>query len=208
MAHGPPPPAIPRRNDFALWIILLVLVAIALGLLVWKPLGTRPNLGKNHPAVGKPFPAELTFVPLTGKGPLIQHDDLAGRVTLINFWGTWCPPCRMEFPHLIEMERERRDQPDFMMVPVSCGFGSDDTDLESLFRGTAWYLRRRAPDLKTYADPGAITRLALTLQLGFESSYPTTYVLDRRGIVRGTWTGFRTGDERDMAQLIDDLLVE
>lgn len=49
-------------------------------------------------------PAQLTFKDIQGR--YIRLSDYRGKVVLINFWATWCPPCRAEIPDLIRLQRE------------------------------------------------------------------------------------------------------
>ncbi len=53
-------------------------------------------------------PAELTLRDINGRR--IRLHDYRGKVVLINFWATWCPPCRAEIPDLIRMQREYRSR--------------------------------------------------------------------------------------------------
>ena len=65
------------------------------GLLLFAPAVT---LGQNSP------PTELTLKDI--KGRVIRLSEYRGKVVLINFWATWCPPCRMEIPDLIKLQRD------------------------------------------------------------------------------------------------------
>ena len=53
-------------------------------------------------------PAELTLKDI--KGRYVRLRDYRGKVVLINFWATWCPPCRTEIPDLIKLQREYRSR--------------------------------------------------------------------------------------------------
>jgi thiol-disulfide isomerase/thioredoxin len=51
-------------------------------------------------------PTQLTLKDIQGR--YIRLSDYQGKVVLVNFWATWCPPCRMEIPDLIRLQREYR----------------------------------------------------------------------------------------------------
>jgi len=53
-------------------------------------------------------PAQLTVKDIHGR--YIRLSDYRGKVVLINFWATWCPPCRKEIPDLIRLQREYRSR--------------------------------------------------------------------------------------------------
>ncbi|HEU4508672.1 MAG TPA: TlpA disulfide reductase family protein [Pyrinomonadaceae bacterium] len=53
-------------------------------------------------------PAELTLKDINGRH--VRLSDYRGKVVLINFWATWCPPCRVEIPDLIRFQREYRSR--------------------------------------------------------------------------------------------------
>jgi len=53
-------------------------------------------------------PAQLTVKDIQGR--YIRLSDYRGKVVLINFWATWCPPCRKEIPDLIRLQREYRSR--------------------------------------------------------------------------------------------------
>lgn len=53
-------------------------------------------------------PAQLTLKDIQGRN--IRLSDYRGKVVLVNFWATWCPPCRKEIPDLIRLQREYRNR--------------------------------------------------------------------------------------------------
>jgi len=53
-------------------------------------------------------PAQLTLKDIQGR--YIRLSDYRGKVVLINFWATWCPPCRAEIPDLVRLQREYRSR--------------------------------------------------------------------------------------------------
>src|SRR5581483_1085101 len=58
-------------------------------------------------AENKPFPFDFSLTTLDGKP--ISKKDFAGKVLIVDFWGTWCPPCRMEIPHFEDLLKKYRE---------------------------------------------------------------------------------------------------
>ncbi len=139
------------------------------------------------------------------EGP-IRLGDLHGKVVVLNFWGTWCPPCLMELPHLAELQRKYRAQEGVLFLAVSCGPASPE-DPEEIRSQTVAFLANQGFDLPTYLDPGFVTRQAVAQAVGFRG-YPTTLVLDRNGYIRKVWVGFDRQMPEQLDQLIQQLLVE
>ena len=65
---------------------------------------------------------ELTMTTLDGR--TITSKDLAGKVTIFNFWATWCPPCRAEIPDLVKLQEQYKDH--LIIIGVSSDEGSTD----------------------------------------------------------------------------------
>lgn len=191
------------RSQWSNWMVLAVIVICLLAIYHLRP-SEAPD-GEGHPAVGKPLPT-LQLKPLTGGQQPVVLGDLTGRVVLLNFWGTWCPPCLAELPHIAALEKQFRARPNFRLLAVSCGHGRQE-DLHTLSENTKATLQSNDIDMPTFADPGAVTRGAVDQVAGFEG-YPTTLILDRHGAIRGVWSGYRPGVEAEMRDLIGRLLVE
>lgn len=149
---------------------------------------------------------ELHFEPLVGTTEPLELTDLSGKVVLINFWGTWCGPCRIEFPHLVEMNQRLKSESEFQFVSVSCSPGGADR-YEVLQQPTEQYLRSEEFDLPVHFDPGAMTLRTIAEALKLRSvDFPMTILLDRDGVVRQHWGGYRAGLELEMERTIQDLL--
>lgn len=201
-------PQPPKRSPVIYWIVPVLAAAglFAYLLFVTTPGGTPP--GNQGPLVGH----RLTYLQLeglTGGAKNVSLDDLPGRVTLVNYWGTWCPPCIIEFPELVELGEKFAGRDDFRMVLVSCGGEGDDSSLDLLRHDTEAFLESRKLMLPIYADPSAASRRAMMLLLGQDvMPYPTTLILDRQGVIRGHWAGYDRRAVRAMTDLIEQLLAE
>jgi len=166
------------------------------GLVIWY----GPSIFKSSAAIGhKMEPWQVQ--PLTGTTYGFSSEEAAGQVVLLNFWGTWCGPCRMELPHIAALYRRFSKIPNVAIIAVSCG-GGGDRDLEALRKNTQDYLKQSGNRLPTYADRGGAARKCVPGMRG----YPCTVVLDGDGVIRGMWSGYRPGCETEMEKLITDLL--
>jgi len=148
-----------------------------------------------HDAVGKKLP-DLSLRAMDGPARSVTLADLSGKVVLVNLWGPWCPPCRVELPHIAALEKKYRDQPGFQLLAITSAQGFPE-DLDELRQQTQAFLRSQGLDLPTYLDPGATTRRAFA-ELGALKGFPTTVVIDRQGVIRNVWVGF---DPRSLDQI-------
>ena len=139
----------------------------------------------------------LDLVSLNG---VASAPQLTNRLTLLNFWGTWCPPCRLEIPGLVRLATRLAEEPRFQLIAVSCG-GSGPDDLSSLRQDTIAFLTSKDLVLDTWADPSGQTRQAFAEQLGF-NAFPTTYLIGPDSRVLAVWRGYSPQVETEMAQAV------
>lgn len=157
------------------------------------------NLGQNQETrryVGKSVP-KISLVSLdTGDETL----TLSEKITLLNFWGTWCPPCRQELPGLARLASRLADDPRFQLIAVSCGGGKRD-DLDQLRSETEAFLASTRIVLSPWADPTGATRLRFTEAFGFRA-YPTSYLIGPDQKILAIWTGYSPSVETQIAQSV------
>ena len=124
-------------------------------------------------------------------GPLL--DGLKGKVVLLDFWASWCDPCRRSFPWMNEMQR-RYAGADLLVVAVNL---DQDRKLAEKF------LAAVPAGFRVEFDPGG----ALATQFGV-TAMPMSFLLDRKGMVRERHSGFREAVKAQREQSIRKLLKE
>jgi thiol-disulfide isomerase/thioredoxin len=203
-----PPPTMKSQVMQTVLAVAVVIAVIAAYLAAVEWLMPAPNLPKpeGHSGVGQPLPL-LELRPLTGNAAPISLEDLQNHVTLLNFWGTWCPPCRHELPHLAELRQRFVGREAFRLLAVSCPPGGQADDVQSLQEDTAAMLKRLNLDLPTYYDPDSATQNALGSIINLDA-FPTTLLLDRHGVIRAVWVGYRPGVETEMERYVTMVLDE
>lgn len=120
--------------------------------------------------------------------------DLSGKVAVINFWGSWCAPCRVETPELQEVWADVQDDGvEFLGVDVK-----DQRQLASAFMSDV------DADYPSLFDPRGEVALAFR---GFPANVvPSTILLDRDGRVAAVYTGAISGE--DLRSALDVLMQE
>lgn len=103
------------------------------------------------------------------------------HVVVLDIWATWCPPCRAEIPHLIALANKFKTQ-DVSIVGVA--LDQDKTSVSS-------FVNQQKVNYTVALDPGA-NKLGNLYKVG---GIPATYVIDKKGIIRYTHSGFPTGDK-------------
>jgi thiol-disulfide isomerase/thioredoxin len=148
---------------------------------------------------------EIELRPLLDTNDRPTIESLEGKAVLFHFWGTWCGPCREEFPEFAELQKHWMDNPSVVVLSVSCS-PSYETNLDELRSETKQFLDSLGVLLPTYSDPNAYTRSRITKMLaagGF--SYPFTLIIDKQGIVRDFWLGAKKGSMQRASETLEKL---
>lgn len=184
------PAPVPKRGEGPNGLAILAFVGFGMlfGILFLAWLGT-PRI---KPAVGQTL-NKLDLKPLAYAETPLSENDLQGKVTLLHFWGTWCGPCREEFPEFVELARELANNPAVQVISVSSSPGPE-YDLSTLAEETRQFMDEFSAQVPTYADPAGLTRSQAGLLLPDASlTYPSTFLLDRQAMVVGVWVGYDPG---------------
>ena len=118
----------------------------------------------------------------------VRLADYRGKVVLVNFWATWCAPCLIELPSLLQLHR---DQPNLVILAVSV-----DEDAAAYSR----FIARRHVDLITVRDPSQSAAKLFNTDM-----WPETYVVDRKGIIRSKYVGAQDWSSPEIRAFLNTL---
>ena len=206
--ENPARPRTVRVTYLGLVVAALVVIAAIFAILWGLGVIDLASLEENpiNPGVGKRFTG-LELKPLVGDLQPLSSADVEGQVVLLNFWGPWCPPCRLELPHVAALAKRFADRKDFRLAAIAYSFGGLPGDVQELRDDTVRALKELGLELSVYYDPDSAMIKAIAPLIDFQS-FPTTVLLDRQGVIRAVWVGYRSGIENRIEQQVDKLLSE
>jgi cytochrome c biogenesis protein CcmG, thiol:disulfide interchange protein DsbE len=118
----------------------------------------------------------------------VRLADYRGKVVLVNFWATWCGPCVIELPSLLQLHR---DQPNLVILAISV---DEDPDAYKTF------LARHHVDLITVRNPSESVP-----DLFHTDMWPETYVIDRKGVIRAKYVGAQDWSDPQIRTFLSSL---
>jgi thiol-disulfide isomerase/thioredoxin len=128
---------------------------------------------------GNTVPAPQFSLPLIGSKGTVNLADLKGKVVYLDFWATWCPPCRKSFPWMQEIYQRYKDM-GLAVVAVSVNARQKDAEK---------FIKEHNPSFITAFDPGKKTAKTYKLE-----AMPSSYLIDRQGNIVSTHLGFRVSN--------------
>jgi cytochrome c biogenesis protein CcmG/thiol:disulfide interchange protein DsbE len=162
----------------------ILLIAIAASFLAAPgPVDAAPRQGQSAP----------NFKVISTTGQTISQDNYRGHVLILDFFATWCQPCRQSIPHLVEMNRKYGKQGLQIL-----GLGMDEDGERAV---------------KTFADefrvnyPLALAGDSTTADFGIRS-VPVMYLVDKKGKIAEVYRGFSDEMARSVELSIKRLLAE
>lgn len=126
---------------------------------------------------GQDFESAPSFTLKDLDGNDVSLSDFEGKLVILDFWATWCPPCVMEIPHFIELYEQYKDR-GFAMVGISL-----DREGIDVVRAFAQKHDMNYPILMS---DGQVAQA-----YGGINSIPTTFILDSAGNIRRKYVGYR-----------------
>ncbi len=133
----------------------------------------------------------FTLKDLNGKS--VSLASLKGKVILIDFWASWCPPCKMELPHIQSIYNDLAPK-GLVVLAINT---SDKKD------AMAKFLQQTGYSMPTLFDEPGIGG-----SLYGVTGIPTVFILDKRGKVAKTWVGFEDNGEAEMRHTIASLGIK
>lgn len=147
-------------------------------------LATSLHAGKRH------IPTAPDFTLPGVNGDTIHLYDYKGKAVILDFWATWCSPCKAEIPGFIKMMKEYKDKP-FIVIGVA---------LDDPKRVDAFYKKYKI----NY--PVAYGNREIARMYGGIRGIPTTFVLDKKMRIVKKFVGYRS--EETFIEIIEKLLNE
>jgi peroxiredoxin len=127
-------------------------------------------------------------------GASVSLSDFKGKVVLLNFWATWCGPCKQEMPHLNNLDKEFGAQ-GFKVLSVS----TDDARAASKVKP---YIKARGYGFTVLLDKDT----AVVSQFNPSKSLPYTVLIDRSGNIQKVLEGYKPGEEVHLRELVKSMV--
>ena len=140
-----------------------------------------------------PAPPAVDFDAMDTDGRRFNTSDLRGKVVFINFWASWCPPCRAEFPSIEKLYAGFRDYPDMFFLIIN-----EDRDVAAAKQ----YLEKEGYTVPLFRIAGGVPDVIYT------GTLPTTVVLDKQGTIRLHHEGFANYGSEKFRKQLEELLEE
>lgn len=140
--------------------------------------------------VGKPAPA---FSLVDTGGNRVSLSDLAGKVTILEFWATWCGPCQESVPELNALQAKFGDR-DVTILGISIDEGDDAHEI----------VREFSSEHKI-SYPILFSDESVTTEYGI-MSIPVLFILDKAHVIKSRHVGYRPGMSEDLVREIEAML--
>ena len=165
-----------RKRLTVLLLAVLLLVTLTARRTVWR---LRPRPG-SVPQLTVPRPSEVgtrmpEFMLRDVSGREASSEEFRGKVLLVDFWATWCEPCKVEMPAFEELQNRYRDRG---LVVVGIALDTDAAGIAQFAKklGVHYILLISTPEVER--------------QFGGILGIPTTFLVDRNGVIRKKVIGF------------------
>jgi thiol-disulfide isomerase/thioredoxin len=158
------------------------------GLMFTGLFNAEASVDPEQSAASKIVPAAMIF--RSENGEIINTSERNGKVYFINFWATWCPPCRAEMPSINKLASKikNKDKVEFVMV-----------DVDAKVKTSVAYMRKHAFNLKVYTTESGIPENI------FGGNLPTTAIIGPDGTLVYHHTGMANYNNQKMIDFLNTL---
>ena len=183
-----------KRSTLSMVVMAIVAILVCAAMLFGNSFKAK--------AQDRPTPEQATIVKVGQmapeftvqmfEGPTINLADLKGKVVLLNFWATWCPPCRAELARVEKDIIEKFKGQDFVFIPVSRG---EKRETVATFREKMGYTFPMGLDTdgRVYAE--------------YAKTYiPRNFLIDKNGKVVKASVGYDEAEFAELIKLIEEQL--
>lgn len=180
-----------KKSPLTLVLMLVLIIVIGALLIFWNPAEVK--------AQERPTPEQATLVKDGEAAPnftvnmfdgsTVKLSDLKGKVVLLNFWATWCPPCRAELARVQKDIIDRFKGEPFVFLPVSRG---DSKEKVAEFRKKMGYTFPMGLDCDS------------TVYRKYAQTYiPRNFLIDKRGRIVKASVGYKAEEFDELIKLIE-----
>ncbi len=171
-------------------ILFLFIVCLFLSLSMTACSKTEPP--KTSAIAKEKSPAPDVSVISLANGSALKLSELKGKVVLLNFWATWCPPCREEIPSMMKLNSFMAGKP-FQMVAVSIDEGGKPA-IEAFFKETGF-------SLPTYLDESGASSKSYGI-----TGVPESFIIDKQGVLAKKIIGGFAWDSPEAVSYLEGLM--
>ncbi|PXW09797.1 thiol-disulfide isomerase/thioredoxin [Chryseobacterium sp. CBTAP 102] len=190
-----------KKNGFtAILTVLFIVILINKDAKAWL-MRQVASTGFLNSSISEPKETQNNSTKISYAGFMLRNEDgkitdisaFQNKVVFINFWASWCPPCRAEFPSVQKMYDHYKNNPDMVFLTVNL---DDNTALGKS------YLKEKGFTVPFLTPAGNIPDVL------YSGSLPTTVVLDRKGEIRLHHKGLADYSKDSFYKQIDELLQQ
>jgi cytochrome c biogenesis protein CcmG, thiol:disulfide interchange protein DsbE len=174
-----------KGSNLTIWVLILGMVLFAAYSLYNRSQGldagssNTSKVGANAGAIGQLAP-EIVLRDLQGQ--TLKLSDYRGKVVVLNFWASWCPPCKAEMPDIDQMAAELGVDQFGILLAVNMTDGSRETESKA-----RQYIIDNRFSMRVLLDKGGKAADAYSI-----SSIPTTFIIDKEGRIYTYMVGSTT----------------